>query len=238
MSDVKSFTEQITNKLSKSINQPCVLCGAKGHEDLCLCEDCLAELPYIENSCDSCGLPLQASLTHCGACISSPPPCTRCVSVLHYQEPVDYLIKHMKYHNQLAIADLMGKLLVKKIGKTTPLPEQIIPVPLHFSRLQQRGYNQAIEIAKPISRAFNIPINTTLCSRIRDTAPQFDLASDKRAENLSHAFEVINEVSVKHVAIVDDVMTTGCTVWELSKTLINAGVERVDVWTAARATAD
>ena len=232
-----SFSAQFANNISSSIKQSCVLCGDSGHQDLCLCQNCLNELPFIENGCDSCGVPLSSGVEKCGACISTPPSNTICISLLNYQEPVDYLIKHMKYHNQLSIAELMGKLLVEKINQAgQPIPEQIIPVPLHFSRLQQRGYNQASEIARSISRAFNIPINLTDCHRKRNTTPQYDLPSNLRSDNLKEAFEVINEIPAKHVAIVDDVMTTGATVWELSRAIIDSGVERVDIWTCSRAT--
>jgi ComF family protein len=143
----------------------------------------------------------------------------------------------MKYHNQLAIAELMGNLLAKKIKQaTTCVPDVIIPIPLHLSRLQQRGYNQAIEIARPVSRALNIPINFNHCIRKRNTTPQFDLVIAERTKNMQQAFELIHKITAKHVAIIDDVMTTGSTVWELSKNLIASGVERVDVWTCARAT--
>ena len=236
---MNSINAQFANSLSNSTKQSCVLCGESGHKDLCLCQNCLNELPFIEDSCFSCGIPLAAESKYCGACVSTPTPNIACVSLLLYQEPVDYLIKHMKYHNQLAIAELMGKLLASKIAKSDqPLPEQIIPVPLHFSRLQQRGYNQAVEIARSISRAFNIPINLTACSRKRNTTPQFDLPSNLRADNLHDAFEVLNAIPAKHVAIIDDVMTTGSTVWELSHALLDSGVERVDIWTCARATND
>jgi len=236
---VTSFSAQFASKIANPIKQSCILCGVSGHQDLCLCQHCLDELPFIEDSCNCCGIPLTSQAEKCGACISTPPPNTACISLLHYQEPVDYLIKHMKYHNQLSIAELMGKLLVEKINQSDqPIPEQIIPVPLHFSRLQQRGYNQAVEIARSISRAFNIPINLTDCSRKRNTIPQYDLPSNLRSDNMREAFEVINEISAKHVAIVDDVMTTGSTVWEFSQVLIDSGVERVDIWTCSRATAN
>lgn len=233
---MSSFSAQFANNTSSSIKQSCILCGDTGYQDLCLCQSCLEELPFIEESCTGCGIPLDSNAKTCGACIKTPPPNTTCISLLHYQAPVDYLIKHMKYHNQLSIAELMGKLLVEKIKQSSqPIPEQIIPVPLHFSRLQQRGYNQAIEIARSISRAFNIPINLTDCSRKRNTTPQYDLPSNLRADNMREAFEIINEIPAKHIAIVDDIMTTGSTVWEFSQAIIDSGVERVDIWTCSRA---
>ena len=97
----------------------------------------------------------------------------------------------MKYQNQLSIAVLMGKLIATKIKKQgSTLPEQIIPIPLHIERLQQRGYNQAVEIAKTVSRELNIPLNLTDCSRTKSTIPQFDLPASERGHNIKNAFEV------------------------------------------------
>lgn len=143
----------------------------------------------------------------------------------------------MKYHRQLAIADLFGCLLSDKIQQSlSPLPELIIPIPLHPQRLQQRGYNQAIEIARPISKALNIPLLIKGCERQRDTAPQFDLPANQRQKNLRGAFHISHPIQAKHIAIVDDVMTTGSTVSAFSQRLIQAGAEQVEIWTCARAT--
>ena len=231
-----NFYTQLTRKIGNSIQQACILCGDGGHKNLCLCQACLSELPFIEHGCQTCGLPLPQNINRCGACISIPPPNTSCTSLLHYQEPVDYLIKHMKYHNQLSIAALLGNLLADKIKKTKqPLPQQLIPVPLHFSRLQQRGYNQATEIARAISSVLNIPVNIKGYTRQRNTEPQFDLPPNQRAGNMHQAFQSTQQTQTKHVAIIDDVMTTGSTVWEFSQTIIDSGVERVDIWACARA---
>ena len=232
---IKNY-QQFTQQLTSLILQPCTLCGDSGYKNLCLCNACLRELPYIDKCCQRCGIPLSTDVTCCGHCQSNPPPNARCISLLHYQEPVDYLIKHMKYHNQLSIAALLGDLLGRKISQlNSALPEQIIPVPLHLHRLQQRGYNQAIEIARVISKILNIPINTKDYIRQRNTAPQFDLPHNQRADNIKQAFEVSHAPSAKHVAIIDDVMTTGSTAWELCQTILDSGVESVDIWICARA---
>jgi len=230
------LTTVITEKLFGGLQQTCILCGYQCSNELCLCEDCRKELPFLEHHCQSCGLPLETDNTVCGQCVSSPPPITNCICLLDYKAPVDYLIQNMKYHSQLSIAEMLGKLLAQKIlDSQTPLPDQIIPVPLHLSRLQRRGFNQALEIARPLGRKLNIPINFTDCSRIRATTPQFDLTINERSNNIKNAFQILREMNSKHVAILDDVMTTGSTVWELARVLKKAGVEQVDVWTCARA---
>lgn len=222
---------------SDLLQQSCILCGSDSAKGLCLCQPCLDELPYIEHACKKCGVPTVEETIHCGACITEMPQNHQTISVLHYHSPVDHLIQKMKYHNQLEIADLLGKLLVRKLlSLDYELPEQIIPVPLHISRLQQRGYNQAVEIARPVSKALNIPLNLTNCIRTRLTEPQVDLSHAERQKNLKNAFDIIHQIGARHVAIIDDVMTTGSTLNELTATLLKSGIEKVDIWTCSRAT--
>jgi len=226
-------------KIAFTVKQPCILCGDTCQASTCLCNACKDDLPYITDACHLCGLPVEKSVSVCGSCITTPPPANKCISVLHYDPPVDYLIKHMKYHNQLAIADLMGELIAVKIkNMAQTLPDVIIPVPLHVNRLRQRGYNQAIEISRLVSRRLNIPLNIAICTRVKHTPPQFDIPANERKNNIKNAFEVSSAIKAKHVALIDDVMTTGSTVWEITKTLKMAGVEQVDVWTCARASTD
>lgn len=221
---------------SDLIRQSCIFCGSPGNPGLCICGPCLKELPYVQNSCKKCGNPTPEPQNQCGQCVADQPPYERTITILHYQNPVDYLIQRMKYHNQLEIADLLGKLMVIKLSSLDyKLPEQIIPVPLHMSRLQQRGFNQAVEIARPISKALKIPINLTNCIRTRQTQPQFELSLAERKSNLKNAFEIVHQIKAKHVAVLDDVMTTGSTVIELTEALLNAGVEKVDIWACSRA---
>jgi len=227
------------------LSRPCILCDDACQSAHCLCDACLKELPYLSSACASCGLPIETS-THsdiCGACLASPPlrlkpdqQQGKCISVLHYDSPVDYLIKRMKYHNQLSIAQLLGQLIANKIKQTAyPLPSEIIPVPLHTRRLQQRGYNQAAEIAKAITQVLDIPLNLHICKRVKSTTPQFDLPASERVSNIKNAFALSTQLQSKHLALVDDVMTTGSTVWELASTLLQAGAIQVDIWVCARA---
>ena len=213
-----------------------MLCGSESSRGYCLCDPCLAELPHIEHARSQCGNPTIEPQAQCGQCISESPENHMAVSILHYQSPVDYLIQNMKYNNQLEIADLLGKLLVNRL-KTMEyqLPETIIPVPLHIGRLQQRGYNQAVEIARPVSKALKIPLDLTSCIRSRLTEPQVDLSHTERRNNLKNAFEVVHQIKAKHVAIIDDVMTSGSTLNACSKTLIEVGAKAVFGLTVARA---
>ena len=115
-------------------------------------------------------------------------------------------------------------------------PEVIIPVPLHTGRLRERGFNQALELARPVAARLRIPINIHACARTRGTAAQSDLPAAQRTKNVKGAFELREPLKEVHrVAIIDDVMTTGATVDELARVLIAAGVENVQVWVCARA---
>jgi len=114
------------------------------------------------------------------------------------------------------------------------MPEIIIPVPLHRTRLRERGFNQALEIARPIARSLSIPVDYKSCERVRKTSAQSLLPAAERRKNIKGAFRVTRPIAARHVAILDDVMTTGHTVQELAATLRKAGVERIDVWVVAR----
>jgi len=125
--------------------------------------------------------------------------------------------------------------MAEKLSAISDKPEQIIPVPLHAQRYHRRGFNQAIEIARPIARMLDIPLNLTCCRRTRNTAPQAQLSAKERKSNLKNAFSIVKAPAVNHVALLDDVVTTGSTVDELARALRKAGIERIDVWACARA---
>jgi ComF family protein len=118
------------------------------------------------------------------------------------------------------------------------VPDQLIPVPLHADRLRERGFNQAVELARPIARHFGLPLNLKGVRRVLPTPPQSDLSRKQRLKNIRGAFEVVQGIAQPvsgHVVIIDDVMTTGSTADELAKVLRRAGAERVEVWVCARA---
>jgi ComF family protein len=130
---------------------------------------------------------------------------------------------------------VLAELLTKFIKENDiELPDVIMPVPLHPSRLRERGFNQALELAKPIGREFDIPIDTKSCKRIKATATQSTLDKKIRIKNMRGAFEIVQPLDCKHLVLIDDVVTTGTTVNELAKILKANGVQRVDVWALAR----
>jgi len=148
---------------------------------------------------------------------------------------MDHLLLQLKFHQKLHLATLLGGLLADGVeGREAPLPECLLPVPLHSRRLSERGYNQAQELARVLSSRLNIPLEISLCTRQRETTPQTALDGKERRRNLRGAFTVRKGALPRHIAIIDDVVTTGTTVSELARTLRRYGVERVEVWACAR----
>lgn len=218
----------------------CVLCdvGTKGPLDLC--GACMLDLPWLQTVCVRCAQPLSLEYSVekiCGVCLRQQPFFNKTVAMFSYQEPIKKLITGIKFQKKLVYAKLLGELFVQRLSTAyhkDRWPEIIIPVPLHRLRLQERGFNQAVELAKPISKKFKIKVDLHSCQRILATTAQMDLPATERYANVKNAFAIKARLKAKHVAILDDVMTTGNTVNELSKVLYKNGVARIDVWCCAR----
>lgn len=218
----------------------CVLCGNKANGNLDICENCTATLPALEQSCKQCAtpLPIQNNKTLvCGKCLSDPPPFNRTIALFHYQYPVNRLLTALKFQGKLVYAQLLGQLMTRHLQTYYPdvknLPACIIPMPLHRKRLKERGFNQALELARPIANYFNLALDLNHCQRIKATQPQMLTPAKLRHKNIKNAFYA-QPVAVKHVAVIDDIITTGHTMIEICKTLRKAGVEKIDVWACAR----
>ena len=211
----------------------CILCSQKTHREIDLCQACEGDLGVIENPCRNCGKSLPKDTTICGQCLKQSPYFDKTIAALSYEIPTTKLITVLKFHHRLINAKILGTLLSKKLSSAEK-PDVIIPVPLHKKRLRKRGFNQSIEIAKPISKKLGIPIDCFSCQRIRHTEPQALIKAKHRRKNVRNAFQVNPNFKAHHVAIIDDVLTTGNTVNELARALKKAGVEKVSVWSAAR----
>ncbi len=213
----------------------CILCGRAGQLDRDLCAGCVSELPYLKSACHGCAIALpQAGV--CGKCLQKPHAFNRAWAAFDYQPPVDHLIQLLKFNGKLYSARLLGQLMAERMMMAgLDMPQRLLPVPLHVSRLRQRGFNQALELARPLSRELGLPLTHGIACRLRPTVAQMGLDAKARRRNLKGVFKVMAEPGVSHVAIVDDVMTTGSTVEVLAKALKRAGVARVDVWVCARA---
>jgi len=213
----------------------CVLCGRAGQPGRDLCVACAGELPYLKTACCGCAIPLP-HVGICGQCQQKPHCFDNAWAAFDYQSPIDHLIQALKFNGKLYSARLLGKLMAERIAMAgLDLPQLLLPVPLHSARLRQRGFNQALELARPLAREFDLPMEPDLCRRLRPTPAQTGLDAKARRRNLKGVFELVPMPGVSHVTIVDDVMTTGSTAETLAKALKRGGVERVDVWVCARA---
>jgi ComF family protein len=205
--------------------EDCLLCGAEGGPEL-LCPACIAELPALPESCPRCALPSPAGAV-CGNCLNRPPHFDATLALWRYEFPCDRLVQALKYRARLALAGFFARSLASR-----PLPEVdlIVPMPLHPKRLAERGFNQALEIARHLGR----PIEPRGVLRVKDTLPQTELPYEERAKNVRRAFLCRVDLSGASVAVLDDVMTTGATLNELARVLKRAGATRVENLVIAR----
>ena len=213
----------------------CRLCLASSHTGLELCADCLRDLPWIQHACRHCALPLPAGAgAVCGRCQHRPFAFDYGDSLFAYQYPLDYLIQRIKFQQDLVLLESFGKLLAERLENRDLRPDRIIPVPLHRRRLAERGYNQSLELLRPLQKSGKFFIDSHCCRRIRATETQSMLPARQRRLNLRGAFTLTGEVLDQHILLVDDVLTTGSTLHEVAKLLKDAGARRVDAWVIAR----
>ena len=214
----------------------CLLCGDAGTERRDLCAACAESLPINFPACPRCALPLPvATGIPCGNCQKHPPAYDSSLALFRYEEPVRHLIHALKFHSRYACARLLGDMLADRLANLDDKPGVIIPVPLHPSRYRQRGYNQSLEIARTLAHRLELPLDYRICTRLVATQAQTELTAEQRRRNIKKAFAVTKPLPFSHVAILDDVVTTGATVNELATVLRKAGVQRIDVWACARA---
>lgn len=213
----------------------CLACEEPGHAGLDLCPDCLAALPWNHAACARCALPLPRPAPRCGRCAGAVPPQASARAVFLHAAPIDQLHRHLKFHGDLAAGRLLGQLLARALAGA-PRPQALAWLPLHRARLRQRGYDQALELARPLASALGLPLLAGRLQRRRATAPQSELDAAARQRNVRGAFAVAPGPPLPaHVALFDDVMTTGATLQEAARALRRAGVARVDLWALARA---
>ena len=211
--------------------QDCVLCQAACGDGL-LCAACERDLPAAASSCPRCALSASNN-AECGACLAHPPHYDASIAAYVYTYPLDRLVHALKYSGQLALAALFARALHRRIGDAAGV-DLIAPLPLHPERLAQRGFNQAAEIAKILSRLTGIAAELELGRRVRNTAAQTDLPLRERAANVRGAFACPRKLSGLRIAVVDDVMTTGATLDEFARALKQSGAARVENWIVAR----
>lgn len=220
--------------IGKTLAQDCVLCGAASGDAL-LCRDCSAALPVLgAASCPVCALPTPGGAT-CGACLKSAPAYDATLAAWRYGFPVDKLVQSLKYEHRLALAGLFAEAM---LAGGRPAGDMLLPLPLSPQRLVERGFNQAVEIARPLARDLGLALEIDACHRTRETAPQASLPWKARRGNVRRCFECMADLKGRSVIVVDDVMTTGATLDEFAATLKRHGAARVTNWVVARAVRD
>lgn len=199
-----------------------------------LCRHCTHALPWNRCACPRCAVPLPLPAPACGSCLRQAPPQTETRAVFVYAPPLDRLLPRLKFHDDLAAGRLLAWLMAQALADA-PRPEAVIALPLHRSRLRRRGYDQALELARPLARRLDLPLLEGRLVRTRETAAQSELDAAARRSNVRGAFAVrARQALPTHIAVIDDVMTTGATAHAAANTLLRAGVARVDVWVCAR----
>ena len=216
----------------------CALCGQSGQPELDLCAACEADFPVNDNACEHCAEPLPVALVQpvlCGACLRRPPAFDACFAPFRYAFPIDRLIQGLKYRRDLCYGRVLGQLLARHVSHRGTRPDAVIPVPLASHRYRERGFNQARELALPLCKSLGLPLRSDLVVRQRETRGQAGLDRKERRKNMRNAFALAAPLRARHIAIIDDVVTTGSTVNELSKLLRAGGAEWIEVWAVARA---
>ncbi len=229
---MRSWLNRAVGVARMALPQACVLCGASAGVAL-VCAPCEAALPRAETACPVCALP-SGHARVCGACLAHPPPYAATIAALVYAFPVDRLLQALKYGGRLALADWAAQALVGAVvASDAASVDAIVALPLAPARQRERGFNQAGEIARRVGARVALPVAAPLV-RAGNRPPQAMLPWSQRANNVRGAFTCAGDVKALRLAIVDDVMTTGATLAEAARTLIDSGASRVDAWVVAR----
>ncbi len=214
--------------------------GPKASECAGVCKYCLAALPFIKHACFACSLPLTSGSSDrvlCGQCLANPGPQHRSVSCFEYHFPLPEIMYALKFRRELTYTRALSELCAERIRQLYQgdnLPELVIPVPLHPRREFERSFNQSELLLKPITKQLEVKIAPRMVRRLKYTEAQASLKNKDREKNVQGAFEWIDLPKQKHIALFDDVMTTGATLQAMTKGLKGSEVERIDFWSLCR----
>ena len=221
----------------------CALCDAATDDDIALCPPCRAELPTNDPCCRRCAEPLPRAEPLCGRCLKREPAFASSFAGFRYAWPLDGLVTRFKFSGNLAAGRTLAALFAERIrSDSVELPSLIVPVPLHLRRLRERGYDQALELARDVGRELGVAVSTDLLRRTRATPAQTGLDAKGRRRNVRDAFAIDDRALARvpgrpTIALLDDVMTTGSTVGECATILRSAGFGTIHAWCIARAPA-
>lgn len=214
-------------------SSPCLHCAGPA-DTASLCRGCADALPWLGQACPGCAQP-QTHDALCRRCLKKPPPFDSAWAAFQLAAPVQQGVHALKYHAGFVHARQLGRLMAARLAqRPEPLPQLIVPVPLHHTRLQRRGYNQSLELARALTRTLAIPVAADAAQRVRATPDQIGQSAAQRRRNLHGAFAVSPRVAGLHVALLDDVMTTGATLAELARSARRAGAVHIEAWALAR----
>ncbi|HEY0287266.1 MAG TPA: ComF family protein [Pseudomonas sp.] len=221
-------------------DQFCLLCDENTGTDRSICEACETDLPWLGDQCERCALPMPLSDLTCTQCSINSPAFNEVVAAWLYDFPVDTLVTRFKHQGKWPmgrlLAELFAQFLQYRFNEGLARPDILLPVPLGTKRLRQRGYNQAAMLAGWLGASLQLAVNERLLKRIKQTPAQQGLDAKSRKRNLLGAFELDAgaEVRGKHIALIDDVLTTGSTADVIARMLRQAGARQVDVYCLAR----
>jgi len=232
MVDLSPLVTRLRRSLDALLPRHCQACEGPA-ERLALCATCICALPWNDGACIGCALPMAQSGL-CPACARRTPPYDSAWAAFRLEPPIQHSIHALKYHADFAQARLLGTLMAEQAMQRATLPHLLMPVPLHPGRLRHRGYNQALEIARVISRMAHVPLRADAAVRRRATEDQIGQSAAARRRNMRGAFALREPLHGRNVALIDDVMTTGATLAELARSCRRAGAARIEVWAAAR----
>lgn len=215
----------------------CAFCGDSASGKRLVCESCERALPALGPHCSVCATPLPGDIVDtliCGQCQQRPRRYASVHAPFHYAAPIDRLILGAKYHGRFDWLEILGRRLAEHLDARADAVDAIVPVPLHRSRLRSRGYNQSLELARPVSKHLGIPLHLGV-ERVRATPPQSAMSGAERRRNVRDAFTATADFEGLRIALVDDVMTSGATAEAVIRCLRKAGAISVEIWVVARA---
>lgn len=211
----------------------CPGCQHPAESSQIFCSGCYPRLLKVINPCLLCGLENHNDAEICATCLYDPPRWQNMIAPWQYRGLTRELLLQLKFSESLHLANSLVSTVIDHFSNTTTRPEVMLPVPLHQNRLFERGFNQAYEISRILSSRLDIRLDHKTLTRVRHTEAQAGLSSNQREKNILKAFSC-EKTDYRHVAVVDDIITTGSTANEITKTLHRAGIERVDIWGLAR----
>lgn len=228
----------VDHLLNQLLAPRCPFCGQRSHAQHHPCTSCSNTLPWLHSQCSRCALPLHQTGI-CGQCLGVPPPQQLTWAALRYASPVQQALHQLKFHRALELAPALGELIVAHAQAQPPNLEwrtvdALVPAPLHPGRLRQRGFNQALELCRPLARHFELALEPRLLKRCRATAEQSRLTARARQRNVRHAFSCPEKLNGEHIVLFDDVITTGATMRAMAASVLAAGAGQVSVIVMAR----